>query len=327
MLEVQSWRSLLETIIGSTKERQRLARVLNVPTATLRSWAEGKADPQIQQLYLLINALPRYRQQLLSLIANEVESTSQPEPVEEIADIPSVFYAHVLSGSTALTQPVRFWSLSNMILNQALSQLDPQHSGMSLQVVRCMPPGEVTGKVCSLRVSVSVCTSPWHGEADQQAMLLGAESLAGWAVTVRRLVVVNEQMENSAFPPQMMPRENCAAAYPIERANCVAGCLFVACAQPEYLVPARIMLIRHYANLLSLAFEPDEFYEGKQIDLQVMPALDVQLPWRSAFQRRVADTLMLATQNSSVVEVAQAEMQVWQQYEEEFLKLMRHTQG
>lgn len=316
----QSWRDLLKGILSSGREKQRLARALGVSPATLRAWAKSEADPQVQQLYLLINALPKYRQQLLESITEEMErGDGRSAPVIEIGEIPSVFYAHVLSGSTVLTPPVRFWSLANMILNQGLSQMGQQ--GIALQVAHCMPPGSERRRVRSLRLSVSVSTAPWRGEGDQQVMLLGAESLAGWSVMARRLMVANGLAEREAFPPLLVPREASVAAYPIERANRVAGCLLIASTQAEFFSPTRLMLLRHYANLLSLAFEQEEFYASEDLDLQIMPKLDAQLSWRAAFQRRVADTLAQEAQISSMMDVAQAEMSVWRQYEEEFLRI------
>src|SRR5205085_8873280 len=100
-------------------------------------------------------------------------------------DIPSEFYGRVFSARSATNETLHFWSISNLILQQALGQLDPDRLGMAITVVRCMPPSN-GNKVRSLRESVGQGTPPWNGDLEQQAMFLGAESLAGYAVTTCR---------------------------------------------------------------------------------------------------------------------------------------------
>jgi hypothetical protein len=107
-------------------------------------------------------------------------------------------------------------------------------------------------------------------------------------------------------------------ACPIERARRVAGCLLAFSMHTDYFSQVRLALIRHYANLLALAFEPDEFYDLWRFNLCVMPSWDVQAQSFAAFHRRVADVLAASMQCEQFVDVMQAELQVWSQLEEEF---------
>lgn len=151
-------------------------------------------------------------------------------------------------------------------------------------------------------------------------MLLGAESLAGWAISTHHSIVVDEPGAHPHATAIQSELEVCAAAYPIERAGRIAGCLLLSSTQPDYFTSARLMLIRHYADLLALAFEPDEFYTSEQIDLRVMPLPEQQMTHFATFRRRVADVLTSSMKDTQLIDVVQAELRVWQQFEAEFLQ-------
>lgn len=237
------------------------------------------------------------------------------QSVNETTEIPSVFYTHVLSGSAAISYPLRFWSLAYMILQQALGQLDPLRVGLTLCVVCCMSP-DSEGNVRSLRTSIGLGSPPWH--MGMPPRLLGAESLAGRALSSCQLMTC----EGLADPEAPVALEHMAhvssVACPIERAGRIAGCLLAFSGQTGYFSRARLALIRNYANLLALAFEPHEFYDLPQINLQAMPSEEVQARSFAQFHQRVADVLAASMSSEQLVDVMQAELQVWGQLEEEF---------
>src|SRR5689334_22497560 len=109
-----TWRELLGTIIGDSREKQRLSHELNVLPTTLMGWVQGSIQPDTEQFQDLLNALPQHRQALLPLIAQEIEHTAHSDEAGEaiheessplcdnmpgeIVDIPSIFYAQILRG-------------------------------------------------------------------------------------------------------------------------------------------------------------------------------------------------------------------------------------
>ena len=102
----------------------------------------------------------------------------------------------------------------------------------------------------------------------------------------------------------------------------IAGCLLVSSTQNNYFLPqSRLALIENYANLLALAFEPEEFYEPCQIELNVMPNQEIQKKHFANFRQRVANTMMEGAINKRPVNNLEAERLVWQQLEEELLRL------
>ena len=325
MHEPETWRDLLRSIISEPHEKQRLSEQLGVRAITLTRWTSKESDPRPQNLRNLLNALPQHREQLLDLIRDEpgFEEFSNAELDDSSIEIPSAFYTRIFASHASTIENMRFWSITNLILQQAVGQLDPDRLGMGINIVRCMPRSEVDNRVHSLRESVGIGTPPWSGDLEQKAMFLGAESLCGYVVTLCRPAAnQNVDDEQNLIPAHKVPYEKSAAVHPILFAGRIAGCLLVSSTQYNYFLPqARLALIEDYANLLALAFEPEEFYEPYEIELRVMPNQEIQKKHFANFRQRVANTMMEGAINKRPVNNLEAERLVWQQLEEELLRL------
>jgi GAF domain-containing protein len=325
MYQPETWRDLLKTIISDSHEKQRLAEQLGVRAITLTRWISRESDPRPQNLRNLLNALPTHREQLLDLIREEpgFEEFSNAGLDDASIEIPSAFYTRIFSSRASTVENMRFWSISNLILQQAIGQLDPDRLGMGINVVRCMPPSPQDDRSHSLRESVGIGTPPWEGDLEQKAMFLGAESLCGYVVTLCR-PAANQDVddEQNLIPAHKTPFEKSAAVHPILFAGRIAGCLLVSSTQNNYfLSQSRLALIENYANLLAVAFEPEEFYEPCQIELSVMPNQEVQKKYFANFRQRVANLMIEGSINKQPINNLEAERLVWQQLEEELLQL------
>ncbi|GAC1379216.1 MAG: hypothetical protein NVS4B7_05040 [Ktedonobacteraceae bacterium] len=329
MHEPETWRDLLRSIISDPREKQRLSEALGVKAITLTRWLNKESDPRPQNLRNLLNALPQHREHLLELIRTETgfEEFSNAVLDDATREIPPAFYIRVFASRATSTESMRFWSLSNLILQQALGQLDPDRTGMGIVVVRCMTPSQTDKKVHSLRESVGVGTPPWSSNLEQRGMFLGAESLCGYVVTAcRPCSTQNVDDEQSLIPAHKVEYEKSASVHPILYAGRVAGCLLVSSTQYNYfLSQARFALIEQYANLLALAFEPEEFYEPDEIELRVMPSQQIQKQHFADFRQRVANAMLEASRNKQPVNSIVAEQMVWQQLEEELLLVSAPT--
>src|ERR1700730_17105324 len=251
----ETWRALLKNLINDTREKQRLAEDLGIRAITLSRWANGESDPRPQNLRHLLTALPQHREQMLDLIREETgfEEFSNAGLDDSSIRIPSSFYTNVFSARSSTVESMRFWSICNLVLQQALGQLDPDRVGMSINVVRCMTAAASDKKVHSLRESVGTGTPPWPGNLEQKAMFLGAESLCGYVVTLCR-PAANQNIDDpqNLTPAHPTEHEKSAAVHPILFAGRIAGCLLVSSTQYNYFLPqARLTLIEHYANLLA----------------------------------------------------------------------------
>ena len=322
MTQVTKWRELLGKNIVDTHERQRIANELSVSTVTLTRWSNGISNPRPQNLRHLLKALPEQRAVLAEFINEEFPDTIRDGAEEQEKDaskeIPVELYAYVMHDYATMPKSQRFWGLSNFILRQALGQLDPNQLGLAVTLVKCMPP--TGGVVRSLREHVGHGTPPWSINLEQQAVLLGSESMAGYTVMHGRPLVRQNQNEHQGrFPAHWMDWEVSATACPILLAGSVAGSFVVSSRQPDYFLPFRVQLIEHYSELLALVFEPDDFYPLGSINLREMPLYTLQRETLSTLHKRATTLMKEAVQKNEILPLNVATERAWQQIEEEFL--------
>jgi hypothetical protein len=325
MQEARTWRDLLRQIISDGKEKQRIIDTLNITPITLTRWVNGESEPRPQNLRQLINLFPQYREDFRKLMGGEkgIGDITYLIHDDTLKTIPSEFYARVLVAHATTSKNVRFWSTSHLILQQAIGHLDPERYGMSIWVVQCMPPSGPYHKVRSLREGIGIGTPPWTGNLEQNAMFLGAESLAGNVVThCRPSIIQNLEEEHPLIPALRTEYEKSTAIYPILYTGHIAGVLLVSSAIPDFfLSPTRGTLVQQYADLIALAFETGDFYPPEEIALCVMPPQDEQKKYFAEFRQLIAETMMTATTNKLPINNLQADMIVWQKLEEELLQL------
>lgn len=317
---MKSWRDVLGDLLSDVQEKRRIAHNLRVSTFTLQRWVRGEANPHTQQLHQLLQMLPQHQGVLLPLIAEEFEGGKYRmlEQTEEIEEVPSVFYAQVLRGSTTIPTIIRFWSLVSMILQQALMQLDPQRNGLLLRVARFLPPN-AAGKLYCLREVVALGTGHWEGNLAHTSVLLGAESLAGQALVAGQPLESEVQDKNGSHSLVGREDEVSRLAIPITRGNRVAGAFLVSSAQAGYFTPARLSLCLRYTDLLPLTFESGDFYASDQLDLANMPTPAEQEEQLATFRQRVAMLLAQREQQHQPIDAEQARIQIWQQVAQEIL--------
>ena len=324
--EAQTWRELLGAIISDPKERQHLIDALGVTSITLTRWVSGESDPRPQNLRHLLSVLPQHRERFVELLKKERGQGEFVNPIPDEAppdEIPAEFYGEVFTACATMSDTLHFWSTCNLILQQALGQLDPDRQGMSIWVVKCMPPSGPHKKVRSLREVVGQGTHPWSGNLEQQAMFLGAESLSGNVVTLCRPgIIQNLDEEHNLMPAARVDDERSAAIYPILYAGRIAGVLLISSAQyNHFLLQTRTALAQCYADLIALSFETEDFYAPEDIALCVMPSHKEQKQYFAKFRQLIANTMIDAASRNRPVNNIEADQIVWQRLEEELLQL------
>src|SRR6185312_2748913 len=139
-----SWRELLSRCIATPHERQRIATALGVRTITLTRWANGQSQPRLQNLRQLLAILPEQRDELVTLLRQEVPDFRAELIDEEAADIPDTipgeFYKRVLQTRGTMPKSLRYAALCDLILQQAIKHFDPQRIGIGISIARCLPP-------------------------------------------------------------------------------------------------------------------------------------------------------------------------------------------
>lgn len=319
------WRELLGNIVSNPAERERIANEIGVHSVTLMRWVNGETSPRAHNLRQLVRVVPKqYRAQLRTALDINVNGSGVDFEADfEQAELPYKLIMEVLEARANTPDLLRFWSLVRLILPEALRQLDPERLGLIITVIRCMPPTSRDGKIRSVREVVGQGTGPWSGNLEEKALLLGAESLAGYVTSSCRLEQVGDLLSNGTFlPAYKSEHEISAAACPIMRACRVAGCVLFSSTQPDYFVSEQhLELVKAYTRLIALAFDANDFYNPDLIDLHIMPPLETQQVHFANFRQRVLKLMQESSNGTQRLASAQAELMVWQQFEELLLNL------
>lgn len=316
-LEASTWREQLGIHIRTPEERKRVANQLGVNPLTLTRWVNNKSSPHKSSLQKLLSLLPSHQGELTELLQNEA-------PPHLVIEAPSngllSLYTSVLNAYTTAHPTLLFWSISQRILQHALVHLVAEEGIVEIMVAQCMPPTE-RGKIRSLHEILRE-SSGVPDRYTQRSVFLGAELLAGAALTALHTKVVYNFAEERTIYPRMLEHgeEGSAIACPILYTNRVAGCLLVSCTLPNYFSEQHRQLVERCAELFALAFTHEQFYPFEMLDLYPMPAEQKQEEYVVAFRKRVSQ-VMRNTGTEHPYTLQQAEQLIWQQIEEELLAL------
>jgi transcriptional regulator with XRE-family HTH domain len=318
-----TWQSILQQVLKIPGEQQRIAVAIGLSQMTLTRWAKGESNPQRPHLTRLVQVIPpSYRDELLAALETNYADIHSWLKDDSSENIPSEFIGQLLSTRTTTTESLRFWRISDMILKQVLTQLDPNQLGMAVTLVQCQPPAEAHGnKIRSMRERAGRGSYPWTADLEPIALFLGMESLAGYATEARRIVNVDDLTKEKLLPAYRTDFEVSAAAHPILLGGRIAGCLAASSTQIGYFTQQRQTLLVAFSNLATLAFDKEEFYDPQLVELRVMPTPVYQRPILNEFRLRVSKLLTSATHQRLRMKNTEAEQKVWLEIEEELLSL------
>lgn len=317
-----NWQAVLQDIIQSPKERQRLATALGINVITLTRWARADSQPQRPYLVRLVKVVqPHQRGELLNALL-EAYPDMQDKFMEEISEtIPSSFCRQILRDRASIIETLRPWQLSSAILNEAITLLDPHQLGMAVTPALCMPP--INGKIRSLREHGGRGTVLWASDLEHKSIFLGLNSLAGYVVQSGREQSVREVKKEKYIPVFAYPEdvEVSAAAAPIWLEGRIAGCLLAASTQVEHFTQTRMDLLVNFAHIFSLALNPGDFYDHSLVSLRYIPRPSVQEVYLKSFRQRVARLLAESSRHGQEMSNAEAERRAWLDIEETLLEV------
>lgn len=317
-----NWSSVLQTIIKSSNERQRLATELGVTAMTLNRWASGESNPQRPHLMRLVQAIqPRNRQDLIDALKEQYPDINTWLRDENLELISSDFFSQILNIRTTTTEGLLFWRISDMVLKQALTQLDPNRLGMSVKLIQCMPPRPEDGKIHSLHERAGRGTPPWTADLEHDVYFLGLESMSGYATEMRHIVNNDDLSKDSTIPSIKDVYEASAAAHPVRFEGNIAGCLLASSNQIGYFTQQRLSMLITFSDIIALAFHKKDFYPAESIELRVMPTLERQQPVLRTFRQRVTKKFQEAAAQHTTLSRNEAELRAWQEIEGELLAL------
>jgi transcriptional regulator with XRE-family HTH domain len=318
------WSIVLQNVLRVPAERKRLAAALGMSDMTLTRWSNGESTPQRPHLVRLVQVLqPQHREEIVIALKEtypDIHIWLNADVEERIAPD---FFAQVLNVRTTTTESLRFWRISEMVLKQALLQLDPNNLGMSVKLIQCMPP--VDGKIRSIRECAGRGTPPWTDDLEHDVLFLGLESMSGYATETRHFVSADDLRKNKIVPAFQGDFEISAVAHPIRNEGRVAGCLLASSTQEAYFTQQRIALAAVFADLISLAFDKKDFYPSSCLQLRFMPPAVIQKPIIATFRERVTRRFRRSGRGGSRLSNPEIELAVWQEIEEELLSLPDET--
>jgi transcriptional regulator with XRE-family HTH domain len=327
--EPRTWRQYLGKLLEHPAEKRRMAEALGVSERTLDRWATGISSPRsLAPLRQLLQVLPTHRAALTDLLQQEfpLETVLAEEEEEFLLDdvfkhIPPLFYTRILETYATSVEPMRSWSICNMVLQQLTKHLDSDHVGVSALLVRCLPPAPGQ-KVQSLFVQYSWGTAPAQLLPGESGRYYGAESLAGKVVATGLPAVIPDG-NDTGYPFSLLQDQgmHSAAAYPIQCTGRLAGCVLVLGKQSHFFTPTRLKLIQHYSYLLALAFREHDFYAPQEIALRMMPSETAQRSLLMTMNERINALLSQAEHHGEPLTRSQAEQMVFQQLETALLHL------
>jgi hypothetical protein len=327
MEQAGDWRELLRVYIASPQERQRIANALGVRPITLTRWANGESLPRQRSLHQLIAAFPPSdRATFIVLLERDMPGfgaglVEELEEPAEMVDIPVEFYRRVLQTRATVPWSLNRSSLCDLILQQALKHLDPHRLGLGISIARCLPPAN-DEPVRSLLVDMGRGSAPWESNMEGETMLLGAESLAAYAViSGYQVAIANLQEEGNRYPASLSVWEQSSSAAPIAWEGRIAGALVVSSTQINYFTPQLQQLVSDYANLIALTFHPEQFYDPQHIRFGLFPSQQEQHAHITVrFRQLLLEILKRPGTSQQYIGVIQAEQLVWQQIEKELLQ-------
>ncbi len=322
------WRELLDTLIQVRNERERIAAQVGVAPITLTRWASGETSPRLLNLHPLVQAVPdQYRAAFQMSIEEDLPSHSFDEPIldEEKPEIPFQLVSRILATRAVASPHHVSWVIIHQILQHALLQLDSDHLGMKITIVKCMPPRD-NGAICSLHEGIGLGTPPWQEQVEERGLFLGAETFAGHTVaTARSYQVPDMRRDPTSIPYCRTEHEMSAAACPIMWHGHIAGCLLFSSTQiGAFLAKELNIILEAYANLMALAFAEKDFYPVDLIRLHVMPEPVVQQQYLVSFRQRVTTLMKESACTEHTLTSKQAEQKAWQQIETLLLGHGRH---
>ena len=317
------WRELLDSIIRTRADRDRIAASIGINSVTLTRWASGESTPRPQNLRYLLSAIPvEYRESFQALLEEDQPALSFEEGAVDSTEYEIPFQLINTVLTTRETGSVHHvtWVIIHQVLQNALLQLDPQQLGVKITLIRCMPPGS-DGKIHSLREEVGLGTPPWETSFEENRFFWGAETLVGYTVTTARMQQVsNVVAQPFSFSHYRTKHEVSAAACPILFHCRIAGCLLFTSTQVDYFQAGRSTLVQGYTSLIALALSEKDFYAHELIQLEACPPPDEQREQIMSFRSRVIKLLEKAGTEHHVSN-AQAEQMAWQQIE---VALLQH---
>ena len=315
--EREGWHQILETLTRTPKALERLAQQLGVAPVTIQRWVKGQSSPRPQQIHRLVNALPEHASVLRNLLNQEFPPFAV---TEDRSGQMSDQLTEALTTLATTPRHLHFWYVGPMMLQAILAQFDPFQQGMLVRLIQGVRPAP--GKrVRSVRLTLMAANAPLRqGIIPTQLYFAGAESLVGQVISSGHALLLEDVSGgNWRLPHPMTAWAQSTVVVPLLFGGQIAGCLKVCSPTPRIFDLSHLERLEHFATLMALVLQPEEFYAPECISLALMPTPDMQQPFVSRFHTLVRDSLREADCLQRSITLVEAEQLAWQQIEEDLM--------
>lgn len=315
------FRVFLKELLHDPAVRRLIERHSDISSRTLARWTSGETDePDRKRLAGLLQALPHYRDQLLTTITKAIPDFDVPlidntRNFQE--EVPQAFWLRLLETNATTPGYLHFHAVVDLIFLQLQTYVDPEQIGVYMTLIGCSPPPDPSLPIASLREIVTRTTYHPKSERITTHSFMGVETLSGHTVSTGLAHVIQDLSEERLLPFRKASGLNSAAAYPVQRAGKIAGCLLITSSQTHAFQMRLQYLLQIYSHFLALAFDSSQFYDPSMIKLRQLPPLANQ----HTYLARFPDYLLAILRRDPTLTRTQAEILAWQKIEKELLSL------
>lgn len=266
---MERWREILSRIIEDSKEKRRIANEIGLLSPrTLDRWADDTSTPKNAQL---IRGLARAVSsgEMDTALLEAFPDTFVPDYAPHQSQsaevgIPTEFRGRVLQAFTTLPANIKYYAVTNLVMEQMVSHLDPDALGVAVTFAKSiilndtlrhfLLPKSTGSGLWDTRQIVSS-----RGELEAESFVyLYTAAVTGRSHFLQSIGDNQGASERSLFYQEKEIRS--LVIYPVRREAAVAGVLLICARLEDFFISARRKLIEGYAELYGLAYSDSDFY-------------------------------------------------------------------
>lgn len=255
---------------GDTDARRMFSEAIGVSDRTMRRYLTGEAKPNKE----IVEAMEFYEPALGSALRDAFPDFYMTME-QEIKTLTAPFYARVHEALEYVNQSDAFVPVTKLIMDLLVNQIDPstlpssEDEGIIVLMGQLeVPPGAKKASFLMMHAWSSCGTGIWFENTVRQSYAVGDASLSAVALQQGEPALYPRDLPVLFRVPEMphIGKINSALAYPIRLKTRLAGVVYIASTQVSYFTRYRREVIRHYARMLSLVFDKDDFYAKDEIN-------------------------------------------------------------
>ena len=266
---MERWREILGRIIEDSKEKRRIANEIGLLSPrTLDRWADDTSTPKHSQF---IRGLARAVSsgEMDAALGEAFPETFVPDYVplpsqNAEVGIPSEFRGRILQAFTTLPVSIKYYAVTNLVMEQMVSHLDPDESGIAVAFAKsvvldntiqhfCLPKSTGSGLWDTRQLALN--GDRWEAAS---FVYLSAAAATGRSHFIQAMPDTQEVLERTIF---LQAEEiKSLVVYPVQRESAVAGALLIGARLEDFFISARRKLIEGYVELYGLAYSDEDFH-------------------------------------------------------------------